>query len=127
VQAKGTAEGAALITQYAPFMVFFLIAGHALADYPLQSEFMAIGKGSREKPHNGVPWYYCLGAHCLVHGLVVALMTGYVFLGIAETVAHWFIDDAKCRKWTGIHTDQALHIACKLLWVGCIAHGWVPA
>lgn len=99
------------------FLFFGLLAGHALADYPLQSEFMAIGKGSREKPHNGVPWYYCLGAHCLVHGLVVALITTNVWLGIAETICHWFIDDAKCRKWTDIHTDQALHIACKVIWI----------
>lgn len=98
-------------------LMFLLIAGHAIADYPLQSEFMAIGKGSREKPHNGVPWYYCLGSHCLVHGLVVYLITSSAVLGAVETVLHWFIDDAKCRKWTNIHIDQLLHIACKAVYV----------
>lgn len=105
-------------------LLFLLIAGHALADYPLQSEFMAIGKGSRIKPHNGVPWYYCLGAHALVHGLIVAIITGQAVLGLAETVLHWFIDDAKCRKWTNIHVDQALHIACKVGWFLLVRDYW---
>jgi hypothetical protein len=96
--------------------LFLLIAGHALADYPLQGDFLSIGKGKRDVPHNGVPWYYCLGAHALIHGGFVAVITGNVWLGYAELVAHWFIDDAKCRKWTVIHTDQALHIACKVAW-----------
>src|SRR5437868_364176 len=99
-----------------PGLFFLLVAGHALADYPLQSEFMALGKSSRDKPLHGVPWYYCLSAHALVHGLVVALLTGSITLGFAETILHWLIDDAKCRKYTNIHVDQALHILCKVAW-----------
>jgi hypothetical protein len=44
-----------------------------------------------------------------------------VGFALAETVVHWLIDLGKCEKWYGIHTDQALHVACKLLWWGLIA------
>lgn len=105
-------------------MIFFLLlAGHAVADYPLQGDFLAVGKGSRDKPHFGIPWYHCLAAHSLIHGGFVAVITGSLWLGIAETTCHWFIDDAKCRRWTGINVDQALHVGCKAAWVALLANG----
>ena len=33
------------------------------------------------------------------------------------------IDHGKCQKWYGIHVDQGLHVACKLLWWGLLAGG----
>lgn len=98
-----------------------LIAGHALADYPLQGDFLAHGK-NRTAPIPGVPWQHPMAAHCAIHGGVVGLITGSLWLGLAEAVAHWFIDDAKYRGRFGYHTDQALHVACKVLWVAAL---WV--
>ena len=98
-----------------------LIAGHALADYPLQGDFLARGK-NRTAPIPGIPWQHPLAAHSAIHGGVVRVVTGSVWLGIAEAVAHWFIYDAKCRGRFGYHTDQALHVACKVLWVAAL---WV--
>ena len=96
-----------------------LLFAHALADYPLQGDFLAKGK-NRTSPIPGIPWQHPMAAHCVIHGGLVGLVTGTVWLGIAETVAHWLIDDAKCRGRFGYHTDQALHVACKVLWCA----GW---
>ncbi len=97
-------------------MAVLLLAGHAVADYPLQGDFLAMGK-NRAKPSPLIPWYQALGAHAAIHGGFVAVITGVWWLGVAEAVAHALIDDAKCTGKIGFNTDQALHIACKALWV----------
>jgi len=94
------------------------MVGHAVADYPLQGEAMALEKDrhSTTPLQAQVPWYYWLSAHSLIHGGAVTLVTGSVWLGLAETAAHWVIDFAKCEKWTNIHQDQAMHAVCKIAW-----------
>jgi len=105
--------------------LFFLLVGHAVADFALQSDAMAKGKNRNRKidltkipPEQKVMtvWPYWLTSHALIHGGVVALITGIWWLGLLEAGIHWCIDFAKCENWTGIHTDQGLHIACKFLW-----------
>lgn len=97
------------------WVLFMLIAGHAVADYPLQGEFLALGK-SRAKPSPFIPWYQALGAHALIHGGMVALITGIWWLGLLEAVCHAVIDDSKCTGKIGFNTDQTLHIGCKIVW-----------
>lgn len=97
-------------------LLFALLVAHALCDYPLQGDFLSKAK-NRFAPIPGVPWYQALGAHALIHGGAVALITGSAWLGVGEVVAHAFIDDLKCSGWIGFNTDQALHIGCKLLWL----------
>lgn len=108
-------------------MFFLLMFGHAIADFALQTDWIAKTKNR----HAGAPqsynpklhgpiqtiWPYVLSAHALIHGGMVFLVTGSVVLGFAETIAHWAIDFGKCEKWYGIHTDQALHIFCKIIWI----------
>jgi hypothetical protein len=94
-----------------------LVAGHALCDYPLQGDFLARAK-NRAAPLPGVPWYQALGSHAVIHGGAVALLTGIPLLGLAEALAHAFIDDLKCTGRIGFNTDQALHIVCKAAWAG---------
>lgn len=104
-------------------MLFALIIGHAVADYPMQGKFLAIRKNRHIKPleYGGeVPpslWVYCLSAHSLVHAGAVWLITGSVIFGFAEFVLHWAIDFAKCEKWTTFHQDQGLHILSKIAYV----------
>jgi hypothetical protein len=93
-----------------------LVASHALSDYPLQGDFLARAK-NRAMPISGVPWYQALGAHAVIHGAAVGLITGIPLLGVFEAIAHALIDDAKCTGRIGFNADQALHIACKALWV----------
>lgn len=106
-------------------MLFMLLVGHALMDYALQSEAMALEKDRHSKTplQKSVPWYYWLSAHSLCHGGAVYLITQSVSLGILETVIHWFIDYAKCDRWFGIHMDQILHVACKVAWWLMVVYG----
>ena len=104
-------------------ILFFLLVGHALADYPLQGDFLAKAK-SRTAPIPGFPWWQALTAHAIIHagmvGLIVLLATGdhglVYALAAAEFVAHFLTDDAKCRGRIGLNTDQTIHVACKVLW-----------
>jgi hypothetical protein len=115
-------------------MTIFLLMlfGHALADYPLQGDFLARAKNHAD-PIPGVPWIHGLLWHSIIHGGAVGIITDSVVLGVAETLTHMLIDYAKCGGWFGswigaatskghhinaraFHVDQALHVACKVLW-----------
>ena len=104
-----------------------LMIGHALADFSLQTEFMARAK-NRHVPH-GYPdlptrtlWVYCLTAHALVHAGAVWLITGNAAFGLAEFILHWLIDWMRIEgKRVNFHLDQALHIACKVIYVLIVA------
>jgi hypothetical protein len=106
-------------------VLFLMIAGHALMDFALQPEAMAVEKNrhSATPLQKAVPWYYWLTAHSLCHAGAVWFVTRSPFLALAELVAHWFIDFAKCEKWTNIHADQAMHVGCKIVWYALIVNG----
>lgn len=92
--------------------LFLLLAGHALADFSLQTEPMAKGKNRHRmtEPPPGAKyqpsWAYWLTAHALIHGATVYLITQSLTLGICETVCHWLIDFFKCENKYGIHADR---------------------
>jgi len=107
-------------------ILFWLLVGHALADFALQSEWMAKAKNRNSGttlsyiPPGQTPqivWPFVLSAHALIHGGVVAVATGIWWLGALETGAHWAIDFGKCENHYGIYADQALHVGCKVLWL----------
>jgi hypothetical protein len=93
----------------------WLLVGHAVADYPLQGDFLARGKNHRN-PILGVPFWHCLSAHAMIHAGVVALITGSWVLGACEYVLHVAIDYGKCDERYGLNVDQLLHFLCKALW-----------
>jgi hypothetical protein len=105
-------------------MLFWLIAGHAVADFWAQSDALAMLKNRHRNTSPFLPWAYAMSAHALMHGAAVAFVTHSIALGLAETVAHWLIDFGKCEDWYGIHVDQVAHIVCKLAWLA-IATGMV--
>jgi hypothetical protein len=117
-------------------LLFALIIGHALADYPLQGKFLAIRKNRHIKSidYTGDSpqqiWIYCLSAHSLVHaGAVWVIAAGFgvasaAMYGFIEFVLHWLIDFAKCEKWTNFHQDQGLHLLSKVFYVAAIYWGW---
>lgn len=122
------------------FLLLALFGGHAVADYGLQSAHVAEFKVRSERNPD---WFVTLGAHCLIHGFLVLvcvavcsfvlfLVSGVnwpmalriafslgTWLGWAETVIHFAIDDAKGQKRFSYRTDQILHYGCKMLWT-CI-------
>lgn len=100
-------------------LLFLLVCGHFYADYAWQSDFIAVGKSPAKGILNGVPWYWIMLAHCFIHGAIVAILTNYVFLGLAEVLCHFGIDMAKCNKLISADMDQILHLWCKLMWWLC--------
>ena len=100
-----------------PFLtvLFWLVVGHSLADYPLQGDFLAQGK-NRHTPLGAMFWPHALFAHAMIHGGFVALFTGSIALGVAEVVVHAITDFLKCENWIGLRFDQTIHFACKILW-----------
>ncbi|RFC66460.1 DUF3307 domain-containing protein [Fulvimarina endophytica] len=96
------------------FVGLMLLAAHWVADYPLQGDFLATAK------QNGPLRAYHLIAHAGIHGGAVAIVTGSVGLGIAEWIAHAIIDENKVWSRTSFATDQALHIACKAVWLAIL-------
>lgn len=103
-------------------ILFLLLFGHAMADYPLQNRFMAIGKNPNNKETDedsktARRWYHKMAAHCLIHGGMVLLITGSWGLGLLEFVLHWMIDINKCAKRINSDVDQGLHILCKIIYV----------
>lgn len=109
----------AALANNAASMLFMMAAGHALADGPLQNSEMSKGKRSPFPLWRA----QCLAVHGLIHGGVVALVTGLWWLGAAETVAHASIDFVKGSGRINHAVDQALHMACKVCWC-VIAIAW---
>ncbi len=111
-------------------VLFWLFVGHAVGDFGLQSDWMARYKNRHlqgASVFSSKPewiWLEVLSAHCFIHAGAVALATGSIALGLLEFIAHWIIDYCKCEDWIGFHTDQFLHIACKLLWFMLLGLGW---
>lgn len=109
----------------APEMFFALVIGHAVADYPLQADFLARGKNHRAALP-GVPWVICLSMHALVHAGAVWAITGSAALGLTEFAAHVVIDYGKCDGWYGdgeraFWTDQALHVLTKAVLLAAVS------
>ena len=92
-----------------------MVAAHALADYPLQGDFLAKAK-NHTAPVTGVPWYQALMAHSAIHAGFVGVITGSIWLAIAEFSIHTATDYAKCDGRISYNTDQAIHIGCKAVW-----------
>ena len=104
-----------------PLIMFaMLLLGHCLGDFPLQGDFLAGAKNPRLSMQ-GVPWWIALTAHSIIQAGIVGLVTGSLTFGIAEFLAHWIIDFAKCHNRFGFAFDQLLHVACKVIWILCLA------
>lgn len=101
-------------------LLFALLIAHVIADYPLQGDFLARAKNHRI-PVPGAPWYQALGAHALIHGGAVWLVTGMWWLGVMEIAAHALIDYAKCDGKISFNMDQSFHVLCKVSYVLILA------
>lgn len=110
-----------------PQLLALFVFGHFLADWPLQTKFMATYK----VPMSMKGWQWVLLGHSGTHGAMVGgalLLAGYdlnlaIWFAIIETALHALIDMTKATLNFSLHTDQALHGLCKLLYVGLIAIG----
>jgi hypothetical protein len=100
-----------------------LVAGHYLADFGLQTQFMALSKAKVFLEPEG---FHALTAHAAIHGLVAGLLSGSFEAALIVAVTHWFIDFGKASEWLmsklsrkgelySINVDQFLHISVILL------------
>lgn len=96
-------------------LLFWLIVGHALGDFPLQGDYLAQAK-NRNLPLGKNVWPWCLGAHCVIQAGFVAFITGSILLGLAEGMVHVVIDWLKCENKITYSDDQIIHLACKVCW-----------
>lgn len=96
------------------YLLMLLCAGHALCDYPLQ-RFLAEAK-NHMNPVEGVPAWQAMLAHCLIHMGMVLIITGSLWMALAELAIHYVTDYAKCDGRITFNVDQAIHYACKLVW-----------
>jgi hypothetical protein len=100
-------------------LLFKLVVGHYLCDFPLQGDFCAKAK-NRINPIPGVPWYHCMTAHCMIQaGMVYFLTRSWLLTGM-EFVVHFLLDYAKSEGKIDFEQDQVNHICCKLIYVGLI-------
>ena len=111
-------------------VLFFAMAiGHAVADYPLQGQYLARTKdpkGRNESLGEGKnDWILSLNAHCLIHGGMVWLITGVVWYGLVEWLLHLIVDYLKIRELTSLAGDQLLHFACKLVYAVVIGYALI--
>ncbi|MEM7766893.1 MAG: DUF3307 domain-containing protein [Pseudomonadota bacterium] len=98
-------------------LAFWLVASHFVADFQLQSDFVARNK----TPGAAIFWPWVMTAHAALHGALVALVLNPLF-GLAEFLSHWAIDYGKARGWFGagaisFNVDQALHLVLKGVWL----------
>jgi len=94
-----------------------LFIGHALADYPLQGDWIAKAKNHKL---NLVPgetiWPSVLACHAAIHAGFVWAITGSGWLGLGEFLAHTLIDFTKSDGRLTYNQDQLLHVLCKVVW-----------
>ncbi len=114
--------------------LFLMLFAHALADFALQPEAMGYGKNRHDEIHAKEEslfpvWWYWLSAHAMIHGGVVYVVAGLIIgsglallLALIETLVHWLTDFAKCEGWIGVHMDQSIHIACKVVYAIAISY-----
>jgi hypothetical protein len=79
--------------------------------------FSPQGQFLSDVKQSGPSRIYHLIAHPGIQAAGVAVVTDNIWLGLAEWLAHTFIDVAKVRGRTTFAQDQALHIACKIVWL----------
>lgn len=95
---------------------------HALADFPLQGDYIAKQK-TRNHADSLSVWIVALTAHCVIHAGGVWLVSGSLAYGMAEFIVHGLIDMGKGSEKFGIVTDQLLHLASKAAYAVLLAYG----
>lgn len=104
--------------------ILWMLIGHAVADYPLQGDWLAKAKNRTLDliPGESI-WFGALCFHAAIHAGAVKLATGSWTLALCEFFAHSLIDDAKCRGKLSYGNDQMLHVICKMIWWAALLSG----
>lgn len=113
-----------LLVQQGPWALFAaFVVVHALADFPLQGDYIAKQK-SRSQADSFSVWVIALAAHSVIHAGGVWLVSGSLAFGMVELAAHALIDGCKGEGRFGIVADQLLHLACKAVYAVLLVGAW---
>ncbi len=111
------------LVQQGPLALFAaFVVIHALADFPLQGDYIAKQKARRHADSKST-WIVALAAHSIIHAGGVWLISGSLAFGFVELVLHSLIDTGKGEEKFGLVTDQLLHVNCKLAYTLLIVFG----
>jgi hypothetical protein len=114
-----------ILQESGPFALFFAFTiAHALADFPLQGDYLARMK-RRDQSDNPSEWIIPLTAHSLVQAGGVWIVSGSPLIAATELCLHWLIDLAKGEGKFGYLTDQLLHLICKVAYVIVLTYGFL--
>ena len=106
--------------------LFYLLCGHALTDYVLQSPEMSRRKQPRARLFEGPdtveraqygPWWWWMLAHSLINGMLVGYLLHWWVLGLLETLVHFGLDTAKGMGKLTTTQDQVGHLLSKVVWM----------
>lgn len=104
--------------------LLWMLIGHAVADYPLQGDWLSKAKNPALHLVSGQTiWPLALLSHAAIHAGAVKLATGSWALAACEFVAHALIDFWKCRGGLTYNGDQILHVLCKFFWAVALLIG----
>jgi hypothetical protein len=104
--------------------LFWMLIGHAVADYPLQGDWLSKAKNPTLTLVPGETiWPMALLSHAAIHAGAVKFATGSWALAACEFVAHTLIDYSKCRGLIGYNQDQVAHVICKVCWASLLMAG----
>ncbi len=102
----------------------WMLIGHAVADYPLQGDWLSKAKNHKMELVPGeVIWPGALLSHAAIQAGAVKLATGSWLLAGLEFIAHTAIDYAKCDGRLRYNADQFAHVGCKILWAILLSVG----
>jgi hypothetical protein len=93
-----------------------LLGAHALADYPWQGPYLALGK-NRYAEQKHPEWWHLMAAHCAIHAALAALVLGVWWVALFEFGFHWLTDNSKCAGKITYNEDQFIHVFCKATWL----------
>jgi len=116
-----------------PIVGWLLLVTHAFADGIFQPDWMAKMKHPKKLVHrdefdveeDNPLWFPVLSCHSIANGgaitITIGLITGNwymgMILGMLEAWCHFWIDFSSTRKLISFTMDQALHLACKVVWL----------
>ncbi|BDD79767.1 hypothetical protein [Burkholderia phage FLC9] len=106
-----------VFTEHWYVLLFLLVWGHFLADFPLQGPYLSEAKNPNSEAGKDGWWVYCMFAHVTIHAGFVYLFTGSFRCAFVELIGHSLVDHAKCEGWLTHKQDQRIHLCMKVFYV----------
>ena len=100
-----------------PDLMILFILCHALADYPLQGDYLSKAKAGLIP---GANRHYALFMHSSIHAGLVFLISHSYIITAGELLIHYVTDELKVKHKISYALDQAIHLTCKVIWAALL-------